>query len=887
MADATQTTRFRFWRWLIRFIGVIVPGRFRARFRQEWEAELEYREDLLARWDRLDWRNKLKLLWRSLGAFWDALLLQPRRLEDEMIQDLRYGARMLLKNPGFTLIAALTLALGIGANTAIFSVVNSVLLRPLPYRDPNGLLTVWETFRSQGQLYVSIPNFQDWRRENHVFADVAAFSDLDLDINLPEGTERIYAGEATANLLTVLGTRPALGRNFQADEEARGERVILLSHGLWQRMFGGDAGIVGKSVTVNNQSYTVIGVLPPGFPLAYRTEVPKAWVLLNPRGTMDGQLIHQRDARLNRVVGRLRDGVTMAQANEEMNVIARRLAEQYPGANSGYGVTIVPFHEHLVGNVRRSLLVLLGAVGFVLLVACVNIANLLLSRATARRREIAIRAALGAGRSRVIRQLLTESVLLGLLGGALGVLLGVWGTGLLVSLAPAETPRLAEVGLDGRVLGFTFLLSLATGVVFGLAPALQASKLNLNEAFKEGGRGGGARNRTRNLLVVAEVALSLILLVGAGLLIRSFAGLTAVDPGFDPRNVLAQYVGLPEYRYAERAQQAAFYEQLLERVRQAPGVEAAGVIFPLALTDRVSNRFTIEGRAPASPNERLSAYFRSVSSDYFRAMGIRLIEGRSFSRNDGAQSAPVVIINETMARRFWPNESPLGKRITVNVRFHSGQDLPREIVGVVADVRHAGLDLPAGPEMYTSHLQVSWPWMHLVLRTKVDPASMGPAVTAELRALDKSVPAPVARTLEDRLSDSLAARRFNLLLLGGFAALAVVLAGLGIYSVMAYAVTQRRREIGIRLALGARPSEVMKLVVGQGMALGLIGAGLGLVGAFVLTRLMKTLLFGVNPTDPWTFAVTPVLLLSVALLACYLPARRAARIDPLLALRHE
>jgi putative ABC transport system permease protein len=874
---------------LIALIGVIVPRRFRARFRQEWEAELEYREELLARWDRLDWRNKLELLWRSLGAFWDALWLQPRRLEDEMFQDLRYGTRMLLKNPGFTLIAVLTLALGIGANTAIFSIVNTLLLRPLPYRDPQNLMSVWENnaTRNQWQFPVSVPNFQDWRRENRVFADLAVFSDLDLHIALPEGTERIYAGEATANLLTVLGVQPALGRNFQADEEARGDRVILLSHGLWQRMFGGDAEIVGKSITVNNQGYTVIGVLPPGFPLAYSTQVPQAWILLNPRGTINGQLVHQRGNRLNRVVGRLRSGVTPARANEEMNALARRLGEQYPDTNSGYGVTIIPFHEHLVGNVRSALLVLLGAVGFVLLVACVNIANLLLARATARRREIAIRAALGAGRGRVIRQLLTESVLLGLLGGAFGVLLGTWGTDLLISLAPPETPRLAEVSPDGRVLGFTFLLSLATGVLFGLAPALQASKLDLNEALKEGARDGGARNRMRNLLVVAEVALSLILLAGAGLLLRSFTGLTAVNPGFDPRNVLTQYVGLPEYRYAERAQQAAFYEQLLERVQQLPGVEAAGAIFPMVLTDRVSNRFTIEGRAPASPNERLNAYFRSVSSDYFRAMGIGLIEGRSFSRNDSAQSAPVVIINETMARRFWPNESPLGKRININVRFHSGQDVPREIIGVVADVRHAGLDLTAGPEMYTSHLQIPWPWMHLVLRTKVDPASVAPAVTAELRMLDKSVPAPIARTLEERLSDSLAARRFNLLLLGGFAALAVVLSGLGIYSVMAYAVTQRSREIGIRLALGARPLDVLKLVVGQGMALGLIGAGLGLAGAFALTRLMKTLLFGVTPTDLWTFVAAPVLLLSVTLLACYLPARRAVRIDPLLALRHE
>jgi putative ABC transport system permease protein len=512
----------------------------------------------------------------------------------------------------------------------------------------------------------------------------------------------------------------------------------------------------------------------------------------------------------------------------------------------------------------------------------------LLARAAARRREMAIRAALGAGRGRIIRQLLTESALLGLSGGAMGVLLGVWGTKSLISLAPSEIARLAEISLDGRVLGFTALLSLATGVVFGLAPALQASKLDLSAAIKDGARNGdSARNRTRSLLVVAEVALSLVLLVGAGLLIRSFTRLTDVNPGFDPRNVLTQYVGLSGDRYAESARQSAFYEQLLERIQRLPGVEAAGASCPLALTYRTSGRFTIEGRPPASSNERLSAHYRSVSSDYFRAMGIRLIEGRSFSRNDGAQSAPVVIINETMARQFWPNESPLGKRITITLRLQSGQTIPREIVGVVADVRHAGLHEPSGPEMYTSHLQVPWGWTWLVVRTKVEPASMAPAVTAELRALDKSVPAVAARTMEERLSDSLAARRFNMLLLGGFAALAVVLAGMGIYSVMAYSVSQRRREIGVRLALGARPGAVFRLVISQGMTMAMAGVALGLGASFALTRYLVSLLYGVKPTDPLTFGGVAALLLGVALVACWIPARRATRVDPVVALRHE
>jgi putative ABC transport system permease protein len=456
----------------------------------------------------------------------------------------------------------------------------------------------------------------------------------------------------------------------------------------------------------------------------------------------------------------------------------------------------------------------------------------------------------------------------------------------LISLAPGEIPRLAEISLDGRVLGFTVLLSLATGIVFGLVPALQGSKLDLSAALKDGGRNGeGARNRTGSLLAAAEVALSLVLLVGAGLLIRSFTRLTDVNPGFDPRNLLTMYVGLPQYQYPERERQSAFYEQLLERVRRLPGVEAAGTIFPLVLTGRVGNQFTIEGHATASPNERLSAYYRSVSSDYFRAMGIRLIEGRSVTESDGSRSAPVVIINETMARQFWPHESPLGKRININVRYHTGQDIPREIVGVVADVRSEGLDTASGPEMYTSHLQVPWPWMHLVLRTKVDPASMAPALTAELRALDKSVPAPAARTMEQRLSDSLAARRFNMLLLGGFAALGVVLAGMGIYSVMAYSVTQRRREIGVRLALGARPGAVFRLVISQGMTMAMAGVALGLGASFALTRYLASLLHGVEPTDPLTFGGVAALLLGVALLACWIPARRATKLDPMIVLR--
>jgi putative ABC transport system permease protein len=705
---------------------------------------------------------------------------------------------------------------------------------------------------------------------------------------LPAGTERIYAGEATANLLPLLGVQPVLGRNFTAEEEVRGERLLLLSYGLWQRMFGGDPGIIGRTITGGNQNFTVIGILPANFQLVYRTRTPQLWRLMNPRAGMNSQLFHRRDSRLYRVLGRLKAGVTLAQAQDAMNEIARRLAEQYPDTNTGYGATIMPFHEHLVGNARRPLLILLGAVGFVLLVACANVANLLLARASARRREMAIRAALGAGRARVIRQLLTESVLLGLLGGALGLMIGFWGTGLLTSLAPVEIPRLAEITLDGRVLGFTLLLSLLTGVIFGIAPAWQVSKLDLNDALKEGGRAGSlARNRTHSLLVITEVALSLVLLAGSGLLIRSFAGLLAVNPGFDPRNVLTLYVGLPGYRYTEGGQQAAFYQQLLERVERLPGVTATGVIFPLVLTDRVANRFTIEGHQPASPNEQLMADFRSISPDYFRAMGIPLLQGRPFTASDGAQSAPVVIINETMARQYWPNESPLGKRITINVRFHSGQDVSREIVGVVANVKHERLDAAPVPEMYTSYLQVPWPWMSLIVRTSVNPTNVAPAITNELRALDKSVPVSTARTLEQMLSRSVATQRFNVLLLSLFATLALALAGLGIYSVMAYSVAQRRPEIGIRLALGARGIDVSKLVVRQGMTLALIGMAVGLIAASALTRVMKNLLFEVSAADPLTFISVTLLLGLIALIACYLPARRATRVDPLIALRHE
>jgi putative ABC transport system permease protein len=881
MADSTQTTRSRFWLWLIRVIGVIVPRRFRARFRQEWEAELEYREELLARWDRLDWRNKLELLWRSLGAFWDALWLQRQRWEDDMIQDLRYGMRMLLKNPGFTSVAILTLALGVGANTAIFSFVNSVLLRPLPFDQPEQLVRVYEKRIRQGRMRnpASGPDFLDWRQQQSVFQQMAAFDNWSANLTGMGEPEQLTGLAVTEDMFTLLRVSPARGRAFAPEEFKPGSAgVIALSDGLWRRRFGARDDVIGQTLTLNGQSQTVVGVLPRGFQF-FNKEI-EFWVPL-PINPQSNRALHSLG-----VIARLKPGVTVGRAQAEMETIAARLEQQYPDMNTGHNVNVFPLHDETVGQVSRGLWVMMSAVGFLMLIACANVANLLLARTAVRKREMAIRAALGGGPWRVIRQLLTESLLLAASGGALGLLLGYWGIDLLIALSPDNTPRLDEVRLDFSALGFTLLLSLLTGIIFGSLPAFQAARPDLTETLKESGRASSAglrHNRARSLLVIAEVAVALVMLTGAGLMVRSFAQLHAVNPGFDPENVLTVQLSLLGSKYRGPQTQAAFVERALERLVTLPGVQSAGAVVapPFGRFPGGSRGFEIENR-PQRPNEIRNARFNSCSPNYFRTLNTRLLKGRDFTARDAQGQPEVAIINERMARLYWPDEDPLGQHIRI-----TGADSWRLIVGVVGDAHSAKLEVEPGPEMFYPFSQSPYPLLSLMARAAGDPEGLIAAVRGEIHSIDPDLPVSGMAPLDELVAGSIAPQRLNTFLIGLFSALAMTLAAVGIYGVMSYAVAQRTQEIGIRMALGARPRDALKLVVKQGMALALLGVAIGLAASFGLTRLLKTLLFGVSATDPVTFVVIPLLLTLIALLACYLPARRATKVDPLTALRRE
>jgi putative ABC transport system permease protein len=895
MADTTPSTRFRFWLWLIALIGVIVPRRLRADWRQEWEAELRHREEMLAEWDKLNWKNKLDLLWRSTSAFWDALWLQPKRWEDEMIQDLRFGVRMLLKHKGFTAVAALTLALGIGANTAIFSVVNGVLLRPLPYYEPERLVMVWADrpiMQAQTGLPdfpVTVADFVDWRNQNQVFEHMAAMEGWRMNLTGGGEPESVVGLRASASLFSLLGARLAVGRAFLPEEDRAGaERVVVISHGLWQRRYGVDPKLTGQKITLNNEAYTVIGVTAPDFQFPRRGEIPSYFHvtakpdLYLPTAFTPEQMNNRSEAR-RAVIARLKPGVSLGQASAEMNAIARRLMEQYPQTNTDKGVRLAPLQQQVVGKARTVLLILLGAVGFVLLIACANVANLLLARAAGRQKEMAIRAALGASRGRVIRQLLTESLLLAIAGGAAGLLLARWGVALLLALAPDNLPRAYDIRLDARVAGFTILVSLLTGIVFGLLPALQASKIDLGVTLKEGGRdaAGLLRRRLRGFLVVSEVALAFVLLIGAGLLMRSFARLTEVDPGFDPRGILTMNISLPFPKYSD-GRSVAFFQQTLERVQALPGVEAAAMVYPVPLSGtRGFSAFRIEGR-PSPAEETFNAGVRIISPDFFKTFRVPLIKGRLLAESDGVKALPVVVVNESLARIYFANENPLGKRII-------GFGGTRAIVGVVGDVKYSALDEEASAEIYFPMAQVPAVTLSLPLavRASGDPMQMVAAVRGQIWAVDKDQPISKIETMERLMAQSVTPRRFNMLLLGVFALVGLALAGAGLYGVMSYTVTQRTREIGVRMALGAQPGDVLRLVIGEGMKLAIIGALLGLGGALALTRLLKTLLFGVIATDPLTFIVIAALLIIVALLACWIPARRAANADPLVALRHD
>jgi putative ABC transport system permease protein len=805
----------------------------------------------------------------------------------DFLQDLRYGLRMLVKNPGFTAVAVIALALGIGANSAIFSVVNTVLLRPLPYKDSARLVMVWEDAAKHGypRDTPAPANYIDWRDQNTVFESMAAIADQSFNLTGAGDPERIEGRRVSASLFPMLGVEPQIGRVFMAEEDQRGaNRIVVMSDRLWRRRFGADVNIIGKPLTLNGQAVTVVGVMPPEFQFPTRDD--ELWVPIAFSSTEAAK----RQSHFLEVIARLKPGVTLQQAQTEMHTIATRLQQQYPEANTDLGAVVVPLHEQVVGDIKPALLLLLGAVGLVLLIACANVANLLLARAAVRQKEIALRVALGASRSRLIRQFLTESILLGILGGILGLVLSVVGIKLLTAFIPPNIPQVKAITIDAKVLGFTLLVSLLTGVIFGLAPAIQSSVFNPNEALKEGGRdstSGSRGNRIRGLLIIGEVAVSLVLLIGAGLLINSFLRLRNVDPGFRTDKLLTMKIVLPDIKYRERAQRSAFYSDLTRRIEAVPGVKSAAVTTNLPLYKQGNSiGIVIEGRPEPPPGQELIVATRVISPKYFETMSIPLLRGRQFGAEDTEKSPGVVVINETMARRYWPGEDPVGKRLSPG-RPESPSDW-MQIIGVVKDVRQFDLIADPKTQMYLSYEQVGFfAPRDLVVKTDVEPLSLAAAVRQTVWQIDKDQPVSNIRTMEEIAAESVARQRFSMLLLAIFAGVALLLAAVGIYGVMSYSVAQRRNEIGIRMALGAQKSDVLKLTVGQGLKLVLTGVVFGLVGAFMLTRLMSSLLFGVGATDPTTFVSISLVLIGVALLASYIPARRATRVDPLVALRYE
>lgn len=800
---------------------------------------------------------------------------------ETLLRDVRYGMRSLFKRPGFTAVALIALALGIGANTAIFSLVNAVLLQPLPFNEPDRLVWMWGNIRNGGnRASVSPLDFVDYRNQNTTFQNFAAAISIPLPVNLTGGgePERLTGASVTGDYFQALGVQPAIGRMFQLENEKTGQdQVTVLSYALWQKRFGGDPGVVNKTITLDGKSFAVLGVMPKNFSFPGVTEL---WVPMN----FDSRPgMKQRKAHFLRPIGRLKPGVSMAQAQADTDNIARRLEEQYPDTNTGWNLRLVSLRDQLIGNTKPTLFILFGAVGFVLLIACANVANLLLVRAATREREIALRTALGAGRWRIVRQMMTESVLLALVGGTLGALLAIWGVELLVILSGDSIPATAQVRIDANVLGFTLLISLVTGVLFGLAPALRTMKLNLSESLKEGGRSGSEgpqRNRTRSVLVVLESAVAVVLLVGAGLLVRSLLRLQNTDPGFDARNVLTMRVDLPEQKYGEDEQTANFYQQLEARVGSLPGVETVGMISELPMSGQPNDMpYTVEGRPPSSPDDGFDHDFRRININYFKAMRIPLLRGRNFTEQEVRQGAKVLIVSDLLVQEVFPNEDPIGKRLVMAMG-----NTPFEIIGVVGDLRHRALEIEPAPIMYMPRWDQ---WMNLVIRTQNNPASFAAAVRRKIHEIDRDQPVAAVKTMEDWLATSTSGPRYRTTLIGLFALLALVLASTGIYGVMSYSVTQRTHEIGVRMALGARQFDVLKLVVGQGMLLVVMGVGLGLVGAFALTRVMSSLLFGVTARDPLTFAVVSIVLALVALIACYIPAYRASKVDPLVALRYE
>jgi putative ABC transport system permease protein len=807
------------------------------------------------------------------------------------MNEFRYALRSLRQSPGFTLVAVLTLALGIGANTMIFSVVSGVLLRPLPYASPERLVRVFESHNgSHGS--VSPPDYVDWRDQSNVFEGLATLNSGS-SFALSSGTgpaQQVPGASVTPNFFSVLGVSPLLGRDFASAEGIPGQtHVALLGYGLWRRRFGGDPTIIGHSIRLDGESYQVVGIMPVG------KEYPRDAELWVPLAFTEQDLATQRGAHYLDVIGRLRLGITLERAQTEMTAIAARLAESYPTTNRDAGALEVPLLESMVGGVAPALKILLGAVGLVLLIACTNVANLALARARRRERELSVRLALGAGRWRLVRGVLAESVLLSAAGGLIGTAIAAWGVPVLRALRPGDIPRLDEVHMDAVVLGFALAVSLLSALLFSVLPAVQiATRGELRESLTSEGRSLTAHKRalrSRNGLVVAEMALAVTLLAGAALLVRSFLSLVQVDPGFQPDHVLSFSLSLPDARYNTPERADAFYSQLLERLRALPGVQAAGAVFGLPLSGfrYGMSAYELDGlKLSDIDQDRLDTQIRIVTPDYFRAMGIAVVKGRSFTEADRAGAPPAIIVNEAAAKLLWPGQDPLGHRLTIGTTFGLGRGrVGGEVVGVVRNTRDFGLEADARPETFLAHAQVPVGFMSVVMSAVGEPEALRRAAVAQVAALDPEVPAYDARTMDERVSEAVARPRFYMLLLGAFSLVALVLAAIGIYGVMSYTVGERRREIGVRIALGARPAEVLGMVVRQGMMIGAVGVAIGLAGSLAGARALRTLLYGVGPTDVAAFAGAVGLLAAVALLACYVPARRAARVDPMEALRYE
>jgi putative ABC transport system permease protein len=815
---------------------------------------------------------------------------------ENLVQDIRYGLRVLRRNPGFAATAILTLALGIGATTAIFSIVDTVMLKPLPFPTADRLVRVRSVIAATGHGDVaSYPDFLDWRARSHVFEGMAAFRTGDFTLIGPREPLHLQGAVVSAQLFSLLGVTPALGRIFLPEEDnpamVSGTDPVILSYGLWQREFSADRAVLGRTIQLGDQPFTVVGVMPPAFQYPIQADRIELWttIAVDARGGV-GAMTTQRGAHYLDVSALLKPKVKLQQAQSEMAGITVALSKQHP-ENKPRTVQIVPEIQGAIGPLRTPLFVLLGAVGCVLLIVCVNVANLLLARATGRHKEMALRAALGASRRRATRQLLTESVALGLLGGGLGLALATALLRVLVRLIPAVVPRLDTIGLDARLLMFAFLVSLVAGVLFGLAPALRVSKIGLTESLNESGRGSGGggkeHSRLRDALVVSEVALAIVLLLGAGLLIQSFFYLTRVNPGFDPHQVLTFQLDSPAGK--QGAQVPLFFREVVESMRALPGVNSASAVASLPLTgDNIGSGFEIEGE-PLPAGSRPSADFNAVEPNYFRTLHIALVAGRDFTERDDSKSTPVVIVNRTLARRFFPNQDPIGRHIRPGIGngYGPGEFPMREIVGVIADVKQSGLGDEAAPEVYAPLAQSPFGTMFFVVHTVNDPRSIVESARRQVASLDKNAPIYHVETLDQYFAQSVEAPRFITLLLGGFAGLALVLACLGIYGLISYTVAQRTREIGIRMAVGAQKGEVLWMVIREGLRPALAGIAIGIVGALRLTRLLSSLLFGIKPADPATFAAVALMLTGVAILACYIPARRAAGVDPMVALRYE